>query len=56
MVDYKELYAKLFGTLSKICDLTKASESFLDAEIYNLAYIAMNNCEQEILNNEIVLE
>ena len=56
MVNYKKLYAELMGTLSQICDMTKDAESFLDAEIFNLAFLAMNSCEQEILDNDAAQE
>ena len=51
---YKKLYAELMGALSKICDITKSAPSILDEEIYNIAYIAMNSCEQKILEAEIL--
>ena len=52
MVNYKKLYAELMGTLSKICDITKSSSEYVDEEIFNLAYIAMNKCEQAVLEND----
>ena len=52
MVNYNELYSELMGVLSKICDMTKNSPSYLDEEIFNIAYIAMNKCEQEVLEDD----
>jgi len=51
MLNYKKLYAELMGSLSIICDMTKNAETILDAEIFNIAYIAMNNCEQAVITD-----
>jgi len=52
ILNYQKLYAHLMGTLSKICDMTKDATTYLDEEIFNIAYVAMNRCEQEILEQE----
>ena len=53
MVNYKKLYAELMGTLSRICDMTKGSSSYLEEEIFNIAYITMNKCEQAVLKSDV---